>query len=279
VQEETLTARDYRRLCELIYEQAGICLNEEKRTMLEGRIRRRVKALEMPSYRAYCEYLFDEGGLAEELVPLLDVVTTNKTDFFREPRHFEFLAERALPEWMASGDPRRSYRIWSAPCSSGEEPYTMAMVLNEFAGRNPGFDYRILGTDLSTAVLEKAVRAVYSEEVIAPVPTLLKRKYFLRSRDKETAQVRVTPELRGKVDFQRLNFMDDVYEVEGRFAAIFCRNVLIYFDRTTQERILGKLLRHLMPGGYLFVGHSETLHDMCLPVKPVAPALYRRVDG
>ena len=279
MQDETLTARDFRRLCDLIYEQAGICLNDEKRTMLEGRIRRRVKALEMPSYRAYCEYLFDEGGLAEELVPLLDVVTTNKTDFFREPKHFDFLSDRALPEWMASGEGRRCYRIWSAPCSSGEEPYTMAMVLSEFARRNPGFDYRILGTDLSTAVLEKAARAVYSEETIAPVPAPLKRKYFLRSRDKETAQVRVVPELRERVDFRRLNFMDDLYEVEGSFAAIFCRNVLIYFDRPTQEQILRKLLRHLLPGGYLFVGHSETLHEMRLPVKPVAPALYRRSDG
>jgi len=277
--EEGITARNYARLCELIYHEAGIRLGSDKKIMLEVRIRRRLKALAIESYGEYCDYLFGDKGIREELVHLIDVVTTNKTDFFREPGHFAFLVERALPDLVSRMAVERPLVIWSAGCSTGEEPYTLAMVLSEYALTHPGFRFRILATDVSTTVLDKARLGVYTSEMIDPVPTPLKMKYFLRSRDRASNKVRVAPELRGAIEFRRLNFMDENYGVTERADAIFCRNVIIYFDRPTQERILKKLSHHLVPRGYMFVGHAETLHNMNLPLAPVAPALYRRVDA
>jgi chemotaxis protein methyltransferase CheR len=277
--EEDLSTRDFGRLCDLIYDKAGIRLGSEKKTMLEVRIKRRLKALALGSYTEYCNYLFGQQGLKQELVPLIDVVTTNKTDFFREPAHFNYLVEKALPELTALSASARPLLIWSAGCSSGEEPYTLAMVLSEYGLTHPGFRFRILATDISTHVLEKAEMAVYSNDVVRPVPAALKRKYLMASRAPGSSQVRVVPELRRLIEFRRLNFMDADYAIAEKADAIFCRNVIIYFDRQTQEHVLGKLARRLVPRGYLFVGHSETLHDMDLPLTPVSPALYRKDDA
>jgi chemotaxis protein methyltransferase CheR len=278
VHDESISKRDYARLCELIYAEAGIHLGTERKTMLEVRIKRRLKALDLHSYSDYCDYLFGHEGLKEEIVHLIDVVTTNKTDFFRESGHFDFLVEKALPELTASMYGRQ-FLIWSAGCSTGEEPYTMAIVLSEYAQSHPGFRFRILATDISNLVLAKAEVGVYTNDVVAPVDPVLRRKYFMRSREPGSEKQRVVPELRRLIEFRRLNFMDTDYGVPSKADAIFCRNVIIYFDRPTQERILQKLSNCLVPGGYMFVGHAETLHDMNLPLTPVAPALYRRVNG
>ena len=277
--DETLSERDYTRLCELVYREAGIHLGTGKRTMLEARIKRRLKVLNLASYRQYCDYLFGQQGLKDEILHLIDVVTTNKTDFFREPAHFDYLMQTALREMVANSQPGRPLLIWSAGCSSGEEPYTLAMLLSEYAEAHPGFQFRLLATDISTTVLEKAAQGVYAGAVVEPVPAHMRRKYLMRSRNRNSDQVRVVPELRGLIEFRRLNFMDRDYGVETKADAIFCRNVIIYFDRQTQENILLKLSHHLVPRGYLFVGHAESLHDMHLPVSPVAPALYRRVTS
>jgi chemotaxis protein methyltransferase CheR len=277
--DECISTRDYARLCDLIYAEAGIHLGIEKKTMLEGRIRRRLKVFNLNSYAQYCDYLFGDQGLKEEIVHLIDVVTTNKTDFFREPKHFSFLVEKALPELTSANACGRPLLVWSAGCSTGEEPYTLAIVLSEYALTHPGFRFRILATDISTIVLSKAEMGIYSNDVVAPVPPALQRKYFMRSRDSSSGRVRVVPELRRTIEFRRLNFMDSNYGIAEKADAIFCRNVIIYFDRPTQERILKKLSLHLVPRGYMFVGHAETLHDMDLPLTPVAPALYRRVDA
>jgi chemotaxis protein methyltransferase CheR len=277
--DETMSAKDYRRLCDLIYAEAGIHLNADKKTMVEARVRRRLKTLQLATYGLYCDYLFGHQGLKDEILHLIDVVTTNKTDFFREPKHFDFLVAKALPDLTARNRLGRPLLIWSAGCSTGEEPYTLAMILSEYAEAHRGFSFRILATDVSTTVLATADRGVYTKDVIAPVPAGLKSKYFLRSRDRTSDKVRVAPELRRTIEFRRLNFMDADYGMTEKADAIFCRNVIIYFDRPTQERILGRLAHHLAPDGYMFVGHSETLHDMHLPLKPVAPALYRRVDA
>ena len=169
--------------------------------------------------------------------------------------------------------------LWSAGCSSGEEPYTLAMVLSEYAETHPGFRARILATDISTRVLARAELGVYAADTVEPVPQAMRRKYLMRSRERDADRVRMVPELRRMVEFRRLNFMDADYGVEEKADAIFCRNVIIYFDRPTQQKILGRLSDCLKLGGYLFVGHSETLHDMNLPLEPLGPALYRRVHG
>jgi chemotaxis protein methyltransferase CheR len=198
--EECISSRDYVRLCDLIYSEAGIHLGSEKRTMLEVRVKRRLRALDLSSYAEYCDYLFGHNGLKEELVPLIDVVTTNKTDFFREPGHFTFLAAKALPEMTARNG--NQLLVWSAGCSTGEEPYTLAIVLSEYAQTHPGFRFRILATDISTTVLEKAEFGVYADEVVSPVPPALKRKYFMRSRDRDSNRVRgLRPRAKGRRHF------------------------------------------------------------------------------
>ncbi len=276
VADEGLSTRDFARLRELIYTETGICLSPEKKTMVEVRLKRRLRTLNMATYAQYCDFVFSHRGMKEELIFLINVITTNKTDFFREPMHFEFLVQKALPELAANG---RTFVVWSAGCSSGEEPYTLAMVLSEYTEAHPGFRFRIQASDISRDMLEKAKIGIYSSECIAPIPLALKRKYLLRSRDPQCPRARVVPELRNIIEFRRLNFMDADYRMAEKVDAIFCRNVLIYFDRATQESILRKLVHNLTPSGYLFVGHSETLHDMDLPVVPLAPALYRKSHG
>ena len=276
--DESMSGRDYARLSELIYAQAGIHLGTERKTMLEVRIKRRLKILDLHSYSEYCDYLFGHIGLKDELIHLIDVVTTNKTDFFREPGHFDYLTGKMLPD-LAERFAGRHFVIWSAGCSTGEEPYTMAIVLSEYAAAHPGFRFRILASDISNLVLAKAELGVYTNEVVAPVAPLLRQKYFMRSRDRGSNQLRVAPELRKLIEFRRLNFMDADYGLSDKVDAIFCRNVIIYFDRPTQQSILEKITQHLRPRSYLFMGHAETLHELDLPIAPIAPALYRRIDG
>ena len=276
--EDQLSSRDFARLTAFIYTEAGICLSPEKKTMLEGRLKKRLHELHLESYRHYCEYLMGPDGLRDEKTLFIDVVTTNKTDFFRESKHFDYLTQQALAEMTtrAGGQP---LLLWSAGCSTGEEPYTLAMVLSEYAETHPGFRFRILATDISTRVLARAELGIYSTDAMKPVSAPLQRKYVMRSRERDSDRVRIVPELRRLVEFRRLNFMDTDYGLTEKADAIFCRNVIIYFDRATQERILAKLTNNLRPGGYLFVGHSETLHDMDLPLEALSPALYRKLDG
>jgi len=277
--DESISKADFGRLCGLIYNQSGIVLGPDKKTMLELRIKRRLRSLSLDSYATYCEYLFEGHHEGEEIVQLIDVVSTNKTDFFREPDHFDFLVRTAVPELMERNESRRPLLIWSAGCSTGEEPYTLTIVLSEYANAHPGFRFKVLATDISTSVLGKAARGVFTTEVVAPVAAELRRKYFMRSRDRDSKLTRVIPELRQLVEFRRLNFMDADYGLAQKVDVFFCRNVIIYFDRATQEQILKKLCHELLPGGYAFVGHSETLHDMDLPLKAVAPALYQKTGS
>ncbi len=275
--DELISRSDFRRLRDLIQQESGINLNAEKKLMVELRLKSRLKTLELDSYAEYCEYLFTSKGLKNELIHLIDVVTTNKTDFFREPGHFDYLVQKALPDLEARNG-QKEILIWSAGCSTGEEPYTLAIVLSEYAAAHPGFRFKLLATDIALSVLEKASLGVFNEDVVSPVPFALRRKYFMRSRDKESRQVRVVPELRSTIEFRQLNFMDADYALPNKVDAFFCRNVIIYFDRATQEQILQKLCDCLLPGGYAFIGHSETLHGMDLPLAPIAPALYRKTD-
>jgi len=276
---DSLSSRDLNRLCRLIYEQSGITLGAEKKIMLEGRLKRRITSLHLSSYKDYCDYLFEGNGHdVEEIVHLIDAVTTNKTDFFREKTHFDFLVAGALPELAAGNRNAREVMIWSAGCATGEEPYTLAIVLSQHRESHPGFRFRILATDISTAALAKAERGVFPAEVVRPVPSELQRKYFMRSRDRESNLLRVIPELRQMIEFRHMNLMEE-FGMSELADAIFCRNVIIYFDRSTQERLFHKFSRQLVEGGYMFVGHSESLHHMDVPLVPVAPAVYRKADG
>lgn len=273
-----LSNDDFSRLSQFIYKQCGIKMPMTKKTMLEARLQKRLRGLGMRSFRDYCDYLFSPQGIQQELVQMIDLVTTNKTDFFREPDHFDYLQQRVLPEWVQKhgGGIGRRLMVWSAGCSTGEEPYTLAMVLNEFAESCAGFKFQILGTDISTRVLEKARTAIYEEDRVEPVPMPMKRKYLLRSRDKGSGLVRIAPELREKVQFRRLNFMDSDFGIRESIDIIFCRNVIIYFDRPTQERLLNHFYSHMTPGGYIFMGHSETLNGLDVPLITVHPTIYKK---
>lgn len=267
----------FSKLSEFIYAECGIRMPYSKKTMLEARLHRRLKSIGHSTFDEYCSYLFSPEGVANELVHMIDVVTTNKTDFFREPQHFSYLLEHALPRLVneRGAGLRRPLMVWSAACSTGEEPYTLAMLLNEFSLRASGFAFDVLGTDISTRVLETARTAVYAAERIDPVPAELRRRYFMRGKRPGDERVRVVPELRSLVHFRRLNFMEGDFGMREQMDVIFCRNVLIYFDRATQEKVVGRLCRHLAPGGYLFTGHSETLNGLNVPLNPVANTVYR----
>ncbi len=274
----TLRTEQFNRLSGFIEEEVGIKMPPSKRVMLESRLQKRLRALDIATFDEYLQYVFESDG--GEITHMIDVVTTNKTDFFREPDHFVYLRETLLPhhydhdQWGKGG----RFKVWSSASSTGEEAYTLAIILSEFQRHAGGqFDFRILGTDISTSVLETARKGIYPEERVAPVTEEFRRRYFLRSKDRDNRFVRVKRALREKVQFHRMNLMDDRYPLSDRFHVIFCRNVMIYFERRRQEELLRKLYNYLVPGGYLFLGHSETLAGMDLPVVSVAPTVYRRV--
>ena len=273
--DDRLSNRNFEALARYIYDYSGIKMPSSKMTMLEGRLRRRLRATGISSFNDYCDYLFKHDGIETESIYLIDAVTTNKTDFFREPKHFEYMEQVALPELVSAGHKR--IRLWSSACSTGAEPYTMAMIMQEFVDGQSGLDYRILATDLSTEVLQAARRGVYARDMIVPVGSEMRRKYVMMARDTTRSDVRIHPRLRSMVGFARLNLMDNAYKVGEPMHLIFCRNVLIYFDKPTQAKVLSRLCDCLLPGGYLFVGHSETVTGISLPVRQVANTVFKKI--
>lgn len=277
----SMTSADFERLSSFIYSHCGIKMPDGKKTMLEARLQKRLRLMKAASFKEYCDALFNTAAGGEELVHMIDAVTTNKTDFFREPVHFTALSDSILPEYFAARveGPRAPFSVWSSACSTGEEPYTLSIVLSEFERVNPGFKFTIAATDISTRVLDKARAGIYEESQISMIPLSLKQKYFLRSKDRTKEQVRVIPQLRSLIAFQRLNLMDGQYAFrEGSLDAIFCRNVIIYFDRETQCALLKRLCRYLKKGGHLFLGHSETTHGFDLPVMRLSSTIYRKTQ-
>lgn len=213
-----------------------------------------------------------------ELVHMLDSVSTNKTDFFREPGHFNLLRDHILPGFKGM-NVNRPLRIWSAACSTGEEPYTTAMVLQDAVEKLGSINYEILATDISSKVLKHAANAVYREDRIGDIPMGFRKKYLLKSKDPNQGLVRIIPALRKKVRFQRMNLMDSEYlsQIKIPQDLVFCRNVLIYFDKPTQQNVVRRLVECLSPGGYLFIGHSESLFEMDLPLKQLMPATFQKL--
>ena len=278
---QKLSDSDFRRLGGLIEKEYGIKMPPCKRQMLESRLRKRLKLLGFANFGEYCKFLFTDEGMKDELVHMLDMVTTNKTDFFREPEHFDYLVNNVLPDMISihGAGVNRDLMLWSAGSSTGEEAYTLCMMLKEFQEkRAPGIQLRftVLGTDLSTRVLEAASRAIYTEEKAEQIPRALLRKYVMKSKDPSKRLIRIIPELRNHVKFRRLNFLEGDFGLREPMDIVFFRNVMIYFKRDIQRMILNKIAPCIRPGGYLFIGHSETLSGLGLPMQQMAPTIYRK---
>jgi chemotaxis protein methyltransferase CheR len=272
-----LSERHFRSIAELVETEVGIKLPAAKRLMLEGRLLKRVRILNYSDVNEYVDRLFDHENFEVELVHLIDCVTTNKTDFFREPSHFDFMRDIAVPDILRRrGRGTRPLKIWSAACSTGMEAYTIAIVLDDLVTAGASFQFSVLGTDISTAVLKLAETGIYTAEMISPVPAELARRYFLSSKDPKRDEVRVVPRLRRSTNFMRMNLMDPSYPVDRDVDIIFCRNVLIYFDRPTQQKVVEQLCAHLRPGGYFIVGHSESMiHNDSILLQQIQPTIFR----
>lgn len=270
-----INSTDYEFIRRLVYDHSRINLGHDKVELVCSRLRKRLRTLNLEGFAQYFDLLRSPAG-EEEVTDLLDVISTNVTDFFREPLHFQFMRETALPDWCAARGrkPGDVFRVWSAACSSGEEPYTLAITLAEFFREHPGFNWHVTASDLSTRMLDRAREGVYRmERVKLPGPELL-RRYFQRGTGKFDGHARVKPELRQQVTFQHQNLMEP-YPFNQKFDLIFCRNVMIYFDRKTQESLVPRLRNQLDPQGYLFVGHSESLIGIDKALKIIRPSIYR----
>lgn len=279
LQQKTLSENEFRKIASYIEKNVGIKMPPEKRLMMQSRLASRLKALHLDSYKQYIDYVFSgKDADNHEIIMMIDAMTTNLTEFFREPQHFEFMRNVVLPGYAEQG--RGKIKLWSAGCSTGQEPYTLSMVMSEYIRQNPLSsirDYSVLATDISTKVLDKAASAIYPMDAVKGIPKQTMYQYFLKGKDPSKPSVRLKQDIRDRVNFMRLNFMDDDYGFRDTLQIIFCRNVLIYFDKKNQERVITQFLRYLEPGGYLFLGHSETIFGMTLPFKTVAPTVFQRI--
>ena len=269
-----ITDKEFALFKSLIYQQVGITLDTPKKTLLVSRLGKRLRELGLPTYQAYYDCLSGKGG-EEELTKLLDLISTNKTDFFREPVHFDFLREHILPQAQAV----KTLKIWSSASSSGEEPYTIAMTLFDAISDMSRWDIKILASDISTRVLAKAASGVYEEERVSQLPQDLIRRFFLRGQGIQSGKLKVRPHVAQLVNFRRINLMDPTYPIRSALDVIFCRNVMIYFDRPTQARLMEKFFRYLRPGGYLFIGHSESLQWIEHQFTYLRPTIYQKPIG
>lgn len=274
-----MSDREFNYLKDLVNSQCGIKLSPVKKCMLNSRLVKRLRALGLNSFRQYCQYLKSNDGLSKELPNMLDLVTTNKTEFFREKHHFDFLSQHILPQFVSqiehSGQ-KDPLVIWSAGCSSGEEPYTLAMVLASFFEKTSFQDFSIIGTDICNDALHSAKQAIYSEEKILPIPKPMKKKYLMQGKGPFRGFYRVVPELRKKVVYRYFNLLNADFGNKESYLTIFCRNTMIYFDKKMQADLLEKFYAKLVPGGYLFIGHSETLQGQTDKFERVAVSVYKK---
>ena len=268
-----LTPREFEQFRRLAYEKFGLDLQGGKETLVSARLGRKIRELNLRSFDEYYRHVTaDRTG--EALIALIDALTTNHTSFFREPAHFEFLRETILPRVKE----RDSIAIWSAACSTGEEPYSIAFGILEELGEVALRKFRILATDISTQVLASAEKGTYRAERFDGIPENQLRHYLLKGEQRFANWYRVKPEVRAVIEFRRMNLMESVSNL-GPFAVIFCRNVMIYFDRPTQQELVHRLAACLEPGGYLFIGHSESLNGAEQSLEYVQPAIYRKIGA
>ena len=268
-----ITPEEYEQFRSLVYDESGISLGENKKSLVSSRLSKRLRQLGLDRFSDYYELVTaDRGG--EEFTRMLDLISTNKTDFFRESKHFDFLRETVLPTLQNV----KRVRIWSSACSSGEEPYTIAMTLMDGVQNPSQWDFKILASDISTRVLARAAAGLYDEERVQDVPPEVVRRHFLKGKGAQAGMIRVKPHLAAMIKFRRLNLMDDTFPIKTPLDVIFCRNVMIYFDRPTQERLVNKFYRYLKPGGYLFIGHSESLQWITHPFASKGSTIYQKPE-
>ena len=262
-----LSDAEFGLLRDWVYARAGISMSDAKKQLVMGRLQKRVLHHRLGSYAEY-HRMISSGQAREESQMALDLLTTNETYFFREPKHFDFLRTRVIPQRRAGS----TFRVWSAACSSGEEPWSIAMSLGEQLHDGT---WEILASDLSTRVLAQAEAGHYAMERAEHIPRAMLTKYCLRGVGAQDGTFRIGPELRRRLSFQQVNLNEKLPQV-GQFDLIFLRNVLIYFNAETKAQVVARLCQHLRPGGYFFCGHSESLHGMDLPLAPIQPAIYQR---
>ncbi|MFP4036860.1 MAG: CheR family methyltransferase [Desulfobacteraceae bacterium] len=271
-----LSERDFRNFSELIYEKCGIHLHQGKQELLKARLAKVLRNSRFKSVSEYYDFLMKDTS-GDAFIPLLDSISTNLTAFFREPKHFEFLSQTAVPELFGTGGgpTGKVMRVWCAGCSSGEEAYSIAITLLEALPDNSGKGLFILGTDISTKVLQTAEKGVYGAIRVEKVPYQWRRKYFQKGINHWEGYYRVKAHVRSLVSFQRLNLMEPFSFREG-FDVVFCRNVMIYFDKPTQERLVTRLYEVIKSPGYLFIGHSESLTGVSHPFRYIRPSVYKK---
>lgn len=259
-------------IIDLIYERSGIRLHDGKRELIKARLGKRMRLHGFADLSTYCEFLKNSAD-EHELTQVVDSLTTNFTHFLREEEHLKFMANQALPAVL--GNSRKPFKIWCAACASGEEAYSIGIYLSEFFPVQNGWDWSVLATDISTKALGAATQGIYPAQKLDPLPTQWQRSYFQRGRNKWEGYYRVKPELAERIIFRQINLLKP-YEFSETFAVIFCRNVMIYFDRPTQEQLMNRLSKYLAPGGYLIVGHAESLTGLSVPLSRVSPSIYRK---
>lgn len=268
-----VTDAEFEKFQKLIYDECGIFLKPAKKALLLSRLGKRIRDLGLSTFDAYYEYVTKGPGKLKEFEEMIDAVTTNKTSFFRENHHFEFLRSTLIPDLRAArglSGPGKGLRVWSAGCSTGEEPYTLAMCLNEWL--QPGETYALQATDISPSVLAHARAGIYGEDRVADIPKDLLRKYMV----KQDGKYKVQPRLQANLTFRQLNFKSPFADGRTTFDLILCRNVIIYFDRDAQCQLMDKFHRCLNPGGYLFLGHSESLNGVYDKLRFVRASVYRK---
>ncbi len=263
---------EFNELRKVLHEMTGIKLNDGKKTMIESRLVKRLKNLGLQSFSEYCQYLCQHQ---EELEKFINSMTTNKTEFYREAEHFRFLKTQALPQILNTKRQKR-LRVWSAAASTGEEVYTLAIELNEFFNHHSDFDWKILGTDIDTQVLEQAQQGIYPAQIVKQIRADLVQRNFLKGTGKNQGLYRIGPTLKENIKFRKFNLISENLDVHLKFDIIFLRNVLIYFNNENVQKVINKMANALLPDGFLFIGHSETLNGILHPLEPVQSAVYQK---
>lgn len=275
---DALTEAYRQKIAQFISEHVGIQLPQSKHTLIESRLRKRQRLLGLPSIKQYVDYALAPECDKTERLQLIDALTTNKTDFYREASHFAFLKDKiecklANTKIWTSNSP---FRAWSAGCSSGEEPYTLAIELFEIKRLHPQFSFTIDATDISLSCLQTAREGIYAFERILPIPEPLRKRYLYKSKDPHKNLVAVSDQVQNAVHFSTFNLLTDTYQTTSHYDVIFCRNVLIYFNGKDRESIVQRLAQRLKPGGLLIIGHSETLSGFTGPISRLKPTIYQR---